>query len=909
MKISDIIQKDSDRVFVTDFGCFIIFTGNTLDDSQPFIRIGNWMDMPVELIPLVENIIITDDMPGNPAQEQFNIDINTQSSNRYIGSHYTLKRFLDFQKIFGLDLKNVTIVDVEKDIPEISSRSLSDRESFIGIFYRDGNFKISHNKKDLFDLQKLLEKTYNTNRVHDDLYENTKSNRAHFGSGFTIADSLPLFFDQGSYFLYMLPQNYQQVFDQYGINPRKISAIAHPSANYLNLTAFLRWINHSSSKLTILSDDKPQMNIIKKLFSRANLTCRSFSMSKTEVTPGMIVNEINGSGNLEVTFNSETSQTVNFLYFNNSTDIDKIIKQTADFFVIPYSVFECCNLVLKSTKTPYFILEDSNPNFSKLSSLTHSALFKDVNYQVIKYESSNDCLDFFNSIISNDIVNALMNPDNPDNNKMINDFFENESSPFDRTNCISLIKYLIHISTNRKISSYLKKLIQNYAVQNSVHNLKAMDIAFSSKIIVADEGVFTVYTPISRSNRPKNYIPMVPVQIPTDESSYKNSIEYRDYAAKIENDRKRLHALVQLYLGNGKTKPVRSLKKAINERKEIYKQNILSREDINKLHINQIFDDNNQTDVSKTKGIKPLFTKIIRRIKTAVFNNQRYNKYVQNKNEYAAHKELKGHHSSLIQRIIHPFWYSSPIIFFRSLNRILTAFLIIVLVIVLFSLYWKAYQKKPFIDTIAELISRGSKTTASENITSSQNDESFDTLANNNNTDDPGKNGTLITDSDHNTEATNLEDNTEIKPVTPPTEISDLEERLEGNDNEEIIEKFKIKITDAEILYYLNEIAVINGYRPLGPDEVKGKNPHWIFPNSIFTLPDGERFIVRDGDSMWKIAELKLTKMSIEFHKAVESIKSFTGTKRPDELFEKANKHSFGDAQKNILKLLEDRFK
>ena len=86
LTLDDIIKTERDRLFVIDRECFIVFTGDSLDDEKPFIRIGTYVDLPVEIIPLVENIVITDTMVGNPAIEQFNIDITYLDTNRFIGS-------------------------------------------------------------------------------------------------------------------------------------------------------------------------------------------------------------------------------------------------------------------------------------------------------------------------------------------------------------------------------------------------------------------------------------------------------------------------------------------------------------------------------------------------------------------------------------------------------------------------------------------------------------------------------------------------------------------------------------------------------------------------------------------------------------------------------------------------------
>ena len=114
MELTDIISGYADRLFVVDRECFIVFTGETLNDDIPFIRIGNYNNLPIEIIPLIENIVITDIIMGNPSHEQFNIDVRYMPSNRYIGSKHIVSKYLNFQKIFGLDLKNAHIVDIEK---------------------------------------------------------------------------------------------------------------------------------------------------------------------------------------------------------------------------------------------------------------------------------------------------------------------------------------------------------------------------------------------------------------------------------------------------------------------------------------------------------------------------------------------------------------------------------------------------------------------------------------------------------------------------------------------------------------------------------------------------------------------------------------------------------------------------
>ena len=173
LTLDDIIKTERDRLFVIDRECFIVFTGDSLDDEKPFIRIGTYVDLPVEIIPLVENIVITDTMVGNPAIEQFNIDITYLDTNRFIGSRAIVRRYLEFQKVFGLDLGAAKVVDIDTDIPDISNeRLISNRDSFVGIFYKNGNFKIIHNNRDIFNLQEIdREGNQDIARAHDALSE------------------------------------------------------------------------------------------------------------------------------------------------------------------------------------------------------------------------------------------------------------------------------------------------------------------------------------------------------------------------------------------------------------------------------------------------------------------------------------------------------------------------------------------------------------------------------------------------------------------------------------------------------------------------------------------------------------------------------------------------------------------
>ncbi len=100
MEIADIIRKDADRLFIIDRECYIIYTGTSLEDERPFIRIGNTLALPTEIVPLIENIVITDLVVGNPA---FELQHRHQVAfrKRYIGSRGIVNKFLNTRRRSG----------------------------------------------------------------------------------------------------------------------------------------------------------------------------------------------------------------------------------------------------------------------------------------------------------------------------------------------------------------------------------------------------------------------------------------------------------------------------------------------------------------------------------------------------------------------------------------------------------------------------------------------------------------------------------------------------------------------------------------------------------------------------------------------------------------------------------------
>jgi hypothetical protein len=63
-----------------------------------------------------------------------------------------------------------------------------------------------------------------------------------------------------------------------------------------------------------------------------------------------------------------------------------------------------------------------------------------------------------------------------------------------------------------------------------------------------------------------------------------------------------------------------------------------------------------------------------------------------------------------------------------------------------------------------------------------------------------------------------------------------------------------IRITILDIYLLTNRIARENGYRELESPAELGRDPDWIYPGNMFTLPDETVYEVVDGDTIWYIA-------------------------------------------------------
>ncbi len=580
MEIKDIIKTDSDRLFIVDPECYIIFTGETTDDIKPFIRIGNWNDMPVELIPLIENIIITDSLIGNPAHEQFNIDVRHLPENRYIGSKAVVRKYLDYQRIFGLDLTNASVVDIEKDLPELSKeKNISHKDQFIGVFYRDGNFKVLLNKNTIFDLNNIIEKPISWQRFHDLLSESNRGTTRYNGSGFAVIGHNPLFYDRGHFYSYLFPAEYLGPFSLLGIDPGKVQAILHPSLNLINISKLFKWLNNTGRKMTIFANSN-DIELVKRLFSHATIRKEDFYDLAYRGDGGIVFQNYPGTFNVKITFSGDGSggKGLTAAYIKGSAGVRDIIKEKPDLFIISYTAYEDMVMLLRSTDVPVVIIDDGNKNISRVGGEDRIILSPGIQYEFRVFTGIEDLTRL--SGLGDDVTARITaSPEelasetgNPSGDAMTP---ERRRELF---NLLSLVRVHLYNTRDRKLSSQLRGIAGTITLaigrSSAVH-----DPSRHAVVLALFNGAVFPFVIDSKAGAGLRLFDT----IGHDEASSvrPDNPDMGEYYDRIIADRERLRHLIEIYTRSERyhernMPEIGMLKDAIGERKNQYRDESLS---------------------------------------------------------------------------------------------------------------------------------------------------------------------------------------------------------------------------------------------------------------------------------------------------------------------------------------------
>lgn len=552
MELSHIIKNDDDRLFIISPECFIVFTGDSLEDEKPFIRIGNSLSLTPRIIPLIENIIITDLITGNPACEQYNIDPRYLSSNRYIGSKLIVKRYLEFQKLFGLDLNNATIVDIEEDIPQLSKEQIiSDKETFLGVFYTDSNFKILHNQKTMFDLKEIHKEYPGDVLVHTKLSEYSKNSR-YAGCGFVITDGATIVYKNSSFSTIDIPTRYYSAFAQLQIDPANIRDVIITNTNSMPLVPLIKWKNATGGRLRIFYNNDDEIKLLQKLFNQCTLHYKPSKNFVCDNPEGITIQNIASSHNCIITLKNVKPATkdIAIVYIHDPSGIAQAIETAANLYVIDYAIYKkaamlCANL------SPVIVVDSNREGVPIKDVLYCTASHQyDIRYHLDEKKLLSDML----SCCTKELAKAITEEDFDEIEKL----FSQELSPHILFNSMQTLRVILHSTTNRNLYKRIEKML--YKIQS-----RPLPDGYKYTIMLYNSYAYMTCEPVEANQEyPFGAIEQL------DEPSLPSPHTMPEIFNRIIEDRKRLELLLDLFYSKNTAiaKEAKSIEKAINKRKK-----------------------------------------------------------------------------------------------------------------------------------------------------------------------------------------------------------------------------------------------------------------------------------------------------------------------------------------------------
>jgi len=551
MELKDIIKNDDDRLFIISPECFIVFTGDSTRDEKPFIRIGNSMALTPRVIPLIENIIITDLITGNPANEQYNIDPRYLSSNRYIGSKLIVKRYLEFQKLFGLDLNNATIVDIE-DIPQLSKEQIiSDKESFLGVFYTDSNFKILHNQKTMFDLKEIHLKYPGDVLVHDKLSE-LANNKRYAGSGFVVTDNAVMFYKNNLFSSVGIPLHYYSAFGQLQIDPANIRDVIITNTNTMPLVPLVKWKNANGGRLRIFYDNDDEVKLLQKLFNQCTLHYKPSKTYMCDNPEGISIQNIASSHNCIITIKNvkPITKDVIIVYICDPNAINQALETKANLYIIEDAIYKKAAMLL-SNITPVAIINHQR-EIIPVKDILHCLPVQQ--YDIRCYSEASKVLSDMLSYCNKEAVTAIKT-----NNFSQIENIINTLSPKEIFNIGQILRVLLHTTENRDTYKQIEKIL--YKLQQKL----PQENTYKCIILLYDMYAYMVYDEVNIQHT----FPFDAIET-LDDTSISNTNILPHVCDRIVEDRKRLELLLDLFYEKNSTiaKEAKSIEKAINKRKK-----------------------------------------------------------------------------------------------------------------------------------------------------------------------------------------------------------------------------------------------------------------------------------------------------------------------------------------------------
>ena len=378
------------------------------------------------------------------------------------------------------------MVDIEKDLPVLSAeKNISYKNQFIGVFYRDGNFKVLLNKNTIFDLNKIIRNPITNHNFHDLLSEAYADSKRYDSSGIVIVGHNPIFYHKKYFYSYLFPASYFHEFSLLGIDPGKIQTVFHPSPNLINISKFFKWLNYYQKKIRIFANTA-DIALVKKIFSNCAIKNEKFSSLAYKAGSGLSIKNYPGSYNLKLQFEAVPphGNSLTAAFIKGSSGVKAIFKEKLDALIITYTAFEDIHLLLKSTGVPYVIVDDGNKNIAKLGPGDQTILHRGIQYEFRMFDSFDALLAL---PVIDDAALSGMRSDPDALAGLIQNALENKGA--DRSheknlfNLLSIVLLHLRNTKNRKTSSKLKNLAD--ALRRSIVRSSQFEDASRFTVVLA----------------------------------------------------------------------------------------------------------------------------------------------------------------------------------------------------------------------------------------------------------------------------------------------------------------------------------------------------------------------------------------------------------------------------------------
>ena len=214
-------QNPQSRVFHLDDECYVVYLGSHWEDYHPFLRIGTSSDLPSDLPPIISTIVVPDTLTGNPLDEASCLVGDASTETHYVGDVKTVEIYKEFVGKEGMPVEAIEETDHEEE----------DGKRVLVYYYKDGNLKIKFRKNEILDLRRREKvDSHFVGRAQEAKNDYGKSpfkmpGGAYQGTGFLVADGTPYLAAKGELAALSLQTDYFFSLSAAGIDADRVRTV------------------------------------------------------------------------------------------------------------------------------------------------------------------------------------------------------------------------------------------------------------------------------------------------------------------------------------------------------------------------------------------------------------------------------------------------------------------------------------------------------------------------------------------------------------------------------------------------------------------------------------------------------------------------------------------------------------